>query len=87
MIMKSYAEAVVGPNKEDQEVFTRLYEMGFSQEKAKQSATRFRVRITHKKSKRTKVVEIREGMKIPVRGSIENYSIENLGIAEVGGLR
>lgn len=45
---------------------------------------KFRVRITHKKSKRTRIVELREGMEIPVRGNIDNYSIENLGAVKSG---
>ncbi len=32
---KEFAEAVVGPDKERQELFLKLYSMGFSQEKAK----------------------------------------------------
>ncbi len=48
------------------------------------SRLKFRVRITHKKSKRTRIVELREGMEIPVRGNIDNYSIENLGAVKSG---
>jgi hypothetical protein len=39
----------------------------------------YRVRITHKKTKRMQIVKLREGMEIPVRGSIDNYSVETLG--------
>jgi hypothetical protein len=39
----------------------------------------YRVRITHKKSKRVRIVELQAGMKFPVRDSIGNYSVENLG--------
>lgn len=40
----------------------------------------YRVRITHKKSKLSRIVELQEGMEFPIRGKIDNYSIQNLGI-------
>ena len=40
----------------------------------------YQVRITHKKSKRTKIVELKEGMRYPVRGNIDNYTIKTLGV-------
>lgn len=79
--MQQYAEAVVGGYKRDQDLFLKLYHLGLSQERAKQAVTRFNVRITHKKSKQTKVVEMREGEKYPLDGDVNDYSIETLGEA------
>jgi hypothetical protein len=38
----------------------------------------YRVRITHKESKQVRIVKLRAGMEIPVRGNVSDYLIETL---------
>lgn len=48
------------------------------------SAPQRKTVTARKKSKRTRIVELREGMEIPVRGNIDNYSVENLEAVKSG---